>query len=77
MANEEELHRYGLEFKDDSWYFKELEDNRTPKLTLRHLNKMKKIKAVKRYELLKRQDLLKVMYGTPPGEEGGGGPGGL
>ncbi len=76
--NEEDkdLFRYGLEFKDDSWFFKELEDNRTPKLTLRHLNKMKKIKAVKRFEVLKRQDLLKVMYGAPPNEEGGG-PGGL
>lgn len=48
-------------------------DTRKPLLTLKHLNRLKKMRAVQKLENLKRQDLLKIMYGQPPAEEGGGG----
>jgi hypothetical protein len=59
-----------------------LDDTRKPKLMLKHLNKLKKMRALSKLEKLKRQDLLGIMYGEPAGgEEGGlgglGGGGGL
>lgn len=47
-------------------------DTRKPVLTLKHLNRLKKMRAVQKLENLKRQDLLKIMYGQPPAEDGGG-----
>lgn len=46
-------------------------DVRKPKLTLRHLNRLKKIRLTRKAENLKHQELLSVMYGVPEGEEGG------
>jgi hypothetical protein len=48
-------------------------DTRKPLLTLKHLNRLKKMRAVQKLENLKRQDLLKIMYGLPKEESGGGG----
>lgn len=50
-------------------------DTRKPRLFLRHLNRLKRIRALNKLENLKREDLLGVMYAVP--EEppmGGGGP---
>jgi hypothetical protein len=52
-------------------------DNRKPTLTLRRLNRLKKIRATKKLEQLKREDLLTVMYGQGGGEEEGGDLGGF
>jgi hypothetical protein len=53
-----------------------LRDTRKPKLTLRDLNRLKKMRALQQLERLKREDLLAVMYAAP--EEGGmGGPPGF
>lgn len=49
-------------------------DTRKPVLTLRHLNRLKRIRALNKLEGLKREDLLGVMYAPP--DEGGGGMGG-
>jgi hypothetical protein len=49
------------------------DDTRKPKLTLRDLNKLKKLKAVKKFEALKRQDLISAMYGSAGGGDDGGG----
>lgn len=46
---------------------------RLPKLFLKDLNRLKKMRAQKKLEALKRQDLLGIMYGAPLPEEGGGG----
>lgn len=55
-----------------------LSDTRKPKLTLRHLNRLKKMRALKQLEALKREDLLTIMYGETPDQGGGmGGPGGM
>ena len=54
---------------------RELSDTRKPVLTLRAINKLKKMRALQSLENLKRQDLLGIMYGQP--DEAAGGPGGL
>ena len=52
-------------------------DTRKPVITLRHLNRLKRIRALNKLEGLKREDLLGVMY-APPEEPGGmGGPPGF
>jgi len=52
-------------------------DTRKPVLTLRHLNRLKRLRALDKLEGLKREDLLGVMY-APPEEPGmGGGPPGF
>ena len=50
-------------------------DTRKSKLTLRAVNKLKKIKATRRLEQLKRNDMLELIYGSGGGDEGGGGGG--
>ncbi len=48
-------------------------DSRKPKLTLRHLNRLKKIRATRALENQKKQGLLDVMYGVPDEAAEGGG----
>ena len=55
---------------DDKIDKKKLGDRRS-RITLKHLNKLKKIRATKKLELLKKRDLLNVMYGLPPAESEG------
>lgn len=50
-----------------------LDDTRKPLLTLAILNRLKRMRALKKLEALKRQDLLSVMYAAPEGDGGGGG----
>lgn len=63
----------------DDLYFQEyrskgvkaISDTHKPKLTLKHLNKLKKIQAVRKLDYIKRQSLLSVMYGAPSDDSGG------
>jgi hypothetical protein len=49
-------------------------DSRKPKLTLKMINRLKKIRASKSLEMHSKKKILGVMYGVPAeGEEGGGG----
>ncbi len=41
------------------------DDTRKPKITLRDINRLKKIRAVRKLEQLKKQDFVHVMYGDP------------
>lgn len=50
-------------------------DTRKTKLTLRHLNRLKKVRALRKLENLKREDLLGIMYGAPDEAAGGMPPG--
>ena len=59
--------------KEDSFTQRNPHDSRKPTLTLRRLNRLKKIRATKKLEQLKRENLLGVMYGQGTGEEEGGG----
>lgn len=47
----------------------QLDDTRKPKLTLRMVNRLKKIRATKNLENTKKADLLNVMYGGSPGDD--------
>lgn len=47
-------------------------DTRKPVLTLRKLNRLKKMRALHTLDDMKRQDLLGVMYGIPEDNAGGG-----
>lgn len=49
---------------------------RRARLTLKHLNRLKKVRALRKLENLKREDLLGIMY-SPPEEAGGGMPPGF
>lgn len=42
------------------------ENTRTATLTLRDLNKLKKLRAFRRLESLKRRDRLETIYGSSP-----------
>lgn len=48
-----------------------LDDTRKPSLTLRMINRLKKMRASKRVEQAKKQEFLGVMYGKPKGEDEG------
>jgi hypothetical protein len=49
-------------------------DPRRPKITIAHLNQMKRMRSAKKLENLVRRDLLGLLYGAPSAE-GGGMPG--
>lgn len=58
--------------EDDKMNQAEMTDTRRPKLTLRHINKLRKIQELKRLEMEAHADFVKTMYGTPAeGEEPG------
>ena len=44
---------------------RDLDDTRKPEITLKMLNRLKKIRAVHRRALLKKLELAKVMYADP------------
>lgn len=52
-------------------------DTRKPKLFLRHLNRLKRIRALNKLEKLKREDMYGEMYATPEEPPMGGGPPGF
>lgn len=54
--------------EDDKFNQAELGDTRRPRLTLRHLNKLRKIQELKKLEMMAHKDFVKTMYGMP--EEG-------
>jgi len=51
---------------------RQLDDTRKTTLTLKHLNRLKKIRATKKLAQLQKRGLLNLMYGASSGEEGGG-----
>lgn len=56
--------------EDDKQNQTELNDTRRPRLTLRHLNKLRKIRELKKLEMAAHKDFVKVMYGQPKGDGG-------
>jgi len=55
----------------DKFNQRDSNNSRKPKITLAHLNRLKKMRAAKDLENLMRQDLFDIMY-SAPSEEGGG-----
>lgn len=52
-----------------------IDDTRKKRLTLKDLNRLKKLRAFRKLQDLKRQDELAVIYGQAEGEDDGGGGG--
>lgn len=48
---------------DDQLAQKHLGDTRKPKLTLRHLNKLRKMKELRKFDLMKQEEFIQNMYG--------------
>ena len=59
----------------DEFTKRHIDDTRKEKLTLSALNRLKRMRALRKFEKAKRQDLLGVMYS--PAEPEGGGMGGF
>ena len=72
---QDDIQRYGLTYEKGGLFYAYPDDTRKPKLTLHHLNKMKKFRAMHNMEMLKREEVLTAMYGSSDDEEGGGGGG--
>lgn len=49
----------------------QVSDTRKPRLTLRNLNKLKKMRAAQDLENAMREDALEIIYGAPAEESGG------
>ena len=73
----DDIQRIGLTYDKGGLFYAYPEDTRKPKLTLKHLNKMKKFKAMHNMEMLKREEILTAMYGDGEGDDGGDGGGDL
>ncbi len=54
---------------DDDFVRQSDEHRRKPVITLRHINKLKRMKMAQRAEQEKRKTLLGLMYAAPTGEE--------
>ena len=70
--SEEDLDTAVYDPSKDQHTKRELGDTRKPRMTLRKINRLKKMRALKQLEKLKRQDLLAAMYGSPDADAGGG-----
>ena len=55
--------------EDDKVRTAKLGQTRRPILTLKRLNRLKKIRATRKLEQIKRAELLQIMYGQPEAEE--------
>lgn len=75
-----EFDNYGLQSMPSAMYEPEsdqvsaahLDDTRKDKLTLKDLNRLKKLRAFRKLQKLKRNDTLAMMYSQPEGDDGGG-----
>jgi hypothetical protein len=56
--------------EEDAYMTAELDDTRRPRLTLRHLNKLRKVRELRKMEQATHSEFVKTMYGSS-GEEGG------
>jgi hypothetical protein len=59
---------------NDQYAIQHIDDTRKPRLTLIHLNRLKKMRAARQLENLVRRDTLDLLYGGGA-EEAGGVPG--
>lgn len=60
-----------VELADDNFNKQAPTKIRKPKFTLRHLNKLKKMRSAQDLERMMRMDTLEIIYGAPEEEAGG------
>lgn len=65
---QDEIQKNPYQTTDDQEAMLHLGDTRKPKLTLKHLNKLRKMKELKRFEQMQKHDFLAIMYGQPEEE---------
>jgi hypothetical protein len=65
-ANEFDLEYYNP--SEDKFQQAQISDTRKPRLTLKHLNKLKKMRAAQDLENHMRTDTLEIIYGAPDDE---------
>ncbi len=56
--------------ENDVWQRRDKGDTRKPKLTLEQLNKLRKVREIKRAEEIEHDKFVRVMYATPTQEAG-------
>jgi hypothetical protein len=61
-----------VELDDDKLEQQEISDTRKPKFTLRHLNKLKKMRSAEDLERMMRMDTLEIIYGAQEEAAAGG-----
>lgn len=57
---------FGYDPVNDRLSRAELDDTRKPRLTLRHINKLRKMREAKKLDLKDERQLYQTMYGIPP-----------
>lgn len=67
--NDENIQYSMRDVSQDEIGKRNLDDTRKPKLTLRDLNRLKKIRATRKLAQLQKKGLLQLMYGQGGGEE--------
>jgi hypothetical protein len=65
---QDEIQKNPYQTDNDQEAMLHLGDTRKPKLTLKHLNKLRKMKELKRFEQMQKHDFLEIMYGQPEEE---------
>ncbi len=56
--------------ENDMWQRRSMNDTRKPKLTLEQLNKLRKVREIKKAEEIEHNKFVRVMYATPTQEAG-------
>ena len=56
--------------ENDAWQRRNKGDRRKPKLTLEQLNKLRKVREIKKAEEIEHDKFVRVMYATPTQEAG-------
>jgi hypothetical protein len=56
--------------ENDTWQRRNKGDTRKPKLTLEQLNKLRKVREIKRAEEIEHNKFVRVMYAAPTQEAG-------
>jgi len=71
--NANEIEPEYINVNDDKLMQRNVKDSRKPTITLKHLNKLKKMRAAKDLEELMRGDFLEIIYGATDDQAPAGG----